>query len=437
MLDAAGTTSLVKYAYDAFSRLVSAAPASGTATLRVYDGWNPITEYAGQDLAKTYHWGMDLSGTMQGAGGVGGLLAVRIHGTGTSAGLYHPTYDGNGNISEPERSGDGHARSRVPAGRRSREYLTPGGSVAAHYVYDPFGNDITPSNRAGTAHNAFAHRFSTKPIDPATGLYYYGYRFYDPLTGRWPSRDPIGEEGGVNLYGFDVNSPLSWIDFLGNEPMVPGNLPPVRPKVDGQAIKNTITRNWWCCDRSAIMKEGHQRSTQASALTQSDYIPPDAFLGIGGTGKTTKPTREYCGLICCNKTGKVKSTEPHPGHRTIAGKMALPDGRIIYAEHTCDPLENGACRKIFGPDWKTVGAYHSHPEGSKQFSSDDDKFRTHMLDRRLLFLGTTDGTVRVMENGGPKHEKLKDGGSQIVDRPKISIVSEDGLLTPEDYEKLQ
>ncbi|MFC7339556.1 RHS repeat-associated core domain-containing protein [Haloferula chungangensis] len=46
----------------------------------------------------------------------------------------------------------------------------------------------------------------------------YGYRYYDPVTGRWPSRDPIGERGGVNLYGFVYNSPTGWIDFLGREP---------------------------------------------------------------------------------------------------------------------------------------------------------------------------------------------------------------------------
>ena len=44
---------------------------------------------------------------------------------------------------------------------------------------------------------------------------YYGFRYYDPKTGRWPSRDPIGEEGGMNLYGFLGNNGLSSIDLLG------------------------------------------------------------------------------------------------------------------------------------------------------------------------------------------------------------------------------
>jgi integrase/recombinase XerD len=44
---------------------------------------------------------------------------------------------------------------------------------------------------------------------------YYGYRYYDPVTGRWPSRDPIGERGGINLYGCVGNRPINRIDIIG------------------------------------------------------------------------------------------------------------------------------------------------------------------------------------------------------------------------------
>jgi hypothetical protein len=44
---------------------------------------------------------------------------------------------------------------------------------------------------------------------------YYGYRYYDPKTGRWPSRDPIGEEGGINLYGFVGNNGVNDFDYHG------------------------------------------------------------------------------------------------------------------------------------------------------------------------------------------------------------------------------
>jgi RHS repeat-associated protein len=43
-------------------------------------------------------------------------------------------------------------------------------------------------------------RFSSEYFDQETGLVYYNFRYYSPDLGRWLSRDPIEEEGGVNLY---------------------------------------------------------------------------------------------------------------------------------------------------------------------------------------------------------------------------------------------
>ncbi len=183
----------VSYVYDSQSRRIAESSTINnqlSTIIYIYDGWNPIAKYTVQNSLFTIHssftWGMDLSGSMQGAGGVGGLLAV-TDGTGT----FYPTFDGNGNVSE---------------------YLDTNGNIVAHYEYDPFGK-ATVSN--GTKSNDFAHRFSTKPLDTTTGLYYYGYRFYDPATGRWPSRDPIGEEGGINLYGFINNDGVNRWDLLG------------------------------------------------------------------------------------------------------------------------------------------------------------------------------------------------------------------------------
>jgi RHS repeat-associated protein len=185
--------SLVSYKYDHLSRLIARTDSAAT-THYLYDGWNRIAEYSGQDLKMSYTWGMDLSGSMQGAGGVGGLLAVSEH-SGTAQNPvrtpFYPTFDGNGNVSE---------------------YLNGNGVVQAHYEYDAFGNTVISS---GAKVADFRHRFSTKPLDLQTGLYYYGYRYYDPLTGRWPSLDPIGESGGSNLYGFVGNNGVDRWDHLG------------------------------------------------------------------------------------------------------------------------------------------------------------------------------------------------------------------------------
>ena len=53
--------------------------------------------------------------------------------------------------------------------------------------------------------------------DFASGVTVYGFRYYDPVTGRWPSRDPVAEQGGHNLYAFVANAPLGYFDPLGLE----------------------------------------------------------------------------------------------------------------------------------------------------------------------------------------------------------------------------
>ncbi|MGB0155106.1 MAG: RHS repeat domain-containing protein [Verrucomicrobiales bacterium] len=185
---------VVDYAYDGRGRRVRKTVANGEDRWFVYDGWNLVAEYnvstgsASASLSPdtVYTWGQDVSGTMQGAGGVGGLLAVR---SGTSD--YYPLYDGNGNVTE---------------------YLDSAGVVVAHYEYDAFGKVAAIS---GTQAGDFAFQFSTKYADGESGLSYYGFRYYDSLTGRWLSRDPIAERGGWNLYGFVGNQPTGVIDLLG------------------------------------------------------------------------------------------------------------------------------------------------------------------------------------------------------------------------------
>ncbi len=57
--------------------------------------------------------------------------------------------------------------------------------------------------------------FTGDYYDSATGLSLTMYRTYDPNLGRWLSRDPSGEAGGLNLYGYVFNNPISYIDPLG------------------------------------------------------------------------------------------------------------------------------------------------------------------------------------------------------------------------------
>ena len=86
------------------------------------------------------------------------------------------------------------------------------GADVSTYAYTPFGSLENPVDGD---ENPF--RFSSEYADDETGLIYYNYRYYSPHLGRWIKRDPIEEEGGVNLYNLGENRiTLSW-DVLGLE----------------------------------------------------------------------------------------------------------------------------------------------------------------------------------------------------------------------------
>jgi RHS repeat-associated protein len=86
------------------------------------------------------------------------------------------------------------------------------------YDYDAFGKEIRSTALiAGSNPDSYPFHFSTKYTDGETGLVYYGYRFYDPVNGRWLGRDPIGEVGGENLYGMMGNDVVNGFDVLGNQ----------------------------------------------------------------------------------------------------------------------------------------------------------------------------------------------------------------------------
>jgi RHS repeat-associated protein len=167
---------------------------AGSDLIFLYDGFQCIAALkTDKTLYQAYIWGLDLSGSSSGAGGVGGLVMFR-QATGTTAGTYFPAYDGNGNVIGLV-NGDS-------------------GAVVARYEYGPFGNLIRVSGEPVALDNPF--RFSTKYHDDVGDLVYYcPGRFYSPAIERWLNSDPDDEQGGVNLYGFVNNDPINFIDLFG------------------------------------------------------------------------------------------------------------------------------------------------------------------------------------------------------------------------------
>ena len=202
----AGEFKKTVYSYEADSYQLTAN------SFFLYDGWNLIKETmtpeGGAQTTKHYIWGLDLSQTLQGAGGVGGLIAVveepldgdfdadndvdgsdlallangsETLATDLFASLYgrqrlavgYYLYDGNGNVGQ---------------------VVEETGAIVAHYEYDPFGKLV---DKSGGFADENLFRFSTKYFDAETGLYYYGYRYYELGMGRWLSRGPDGRRRGI------------------------------------------------------------------------------------------------------------------------------------------------------------------------------------------------------------------------------------------------
>jgi len=198
----------LEFAYDYMSRRVSKKVYARTTNdwslitdhLFIYDGWNLVRDL--QSTASSLQtnssvWGLDLSGSFQGAGGVGGLLSVRL---GTNNVCY--TYDANGNVSE---------------------LINSTGGIDAHYEFSPFGETIVATGPLAKE-NLF--RFSTKYFVDELGIGDWGMRWYSPSMGRWLVHDPLTVKDmiggnplngldGYNLYAYVWNSPVDYYDVLG------------------------------------------------------------------------------------------------------------------------------------------------------------------------------------------------------------------------------
>ena len=191
---------LVEYRHDALGRRVSktayvdptGVPLAAPQEVQfLYDGagFLLLAELSPTGaFQKSYVWGADLSGSKDAAGGIGGLLSITNHATSQT---YQPLYDSMGNVSQ----------------------LTDAtGAVVASYRYSAYGELLEAS---GIAADECKLRFSTKYLDAETGLYWYGYRYYSPKLGRWLTRDPLGEAGGINLYGAFGGNPGNSVDPWG------------------------------------------------------------------------------------------------------------------------------------------------------------------------------------------------------------------------------
>ncbi|MBB5354022.1 RHS repeat-associated protein [Haloferula luteola] len=303
------------------------------------------------------------------------MIACTYHNSTSSLEHYIPSYDANGNI---------------------LAWTDGSGTVVQRMDYDPFGNAVMVEKLAPASTPKLPSiGFSTKYQDEETGLYYYGYRYYDPVTGRWLSRDPIEEEGGVNLYGFVGNNGINQADFLGQYATI---------KEAGLAGAHAAA----------------ERSIRFDEIYNSDNW---TYRYFGGGNEGIDFKLEYAGLVCCNSNpssneDKYQFTPPHEGvvfgpypavvkakeplikpnianyHPGIGAVLKVGGDSHAYSDPTYNFSidQKVTCRKVFGAGWTMVGHYHSHPRSSGLEPSLFDKLNTLPGKR---FLGAVAGDYSI------------------------------------------
>ncbi|MBQ9432012.1 MAG: RHS repeat-associated core domain-containing protein, partial [Kiritimatiellae bacterium] len=170
------------YAYDPLGRRVSTTDISGTV-YHAYDGIHCVADLAPDGrLLRAYTWGA----------GVDNLLAVTFY-NGESTNTLSAVTDPLGTV---------HA------------LVDASGTITVSYTYDSWGNLLSASG-SDSLIASLRFTWQGREYSHAAGLYNFRARWYDPAAGRWFSKDPIGLEGGLNLYEAFGNNPVCFRDPLG------------------------------------------------------------------------------------------------------------------------------------------------------------------------------------------------------------------------------
>jgi len=149
--------------------------------------------------------------------------------------------------------------------------------VQARYDYDPYGQQTQLSGTI-TADFGFTGLYYHQP----SGLLLAAYREYSPALGRWLGRDPIGERGGINLYGYVLDDPINLIDPLGLCPVPRLNGKPSTTAQWNSAVSNTIAA-------TAIVAAAAVAAPAAvSVAADSAYLATaGAYVAVTGAGAAT------------------------------------------------------------------------------------------------------------------------------------------------------
>src|SRR5580658_9516958 len=180
-----GSTTVAAYAYDGADRRVSKVTGGNTRDYYYDAQWRVLQENVngGSSADRRFVWGMRRLDD----------LVLRDQASGPR--LY-----------------------AVDDGKNVTGVVSTGGVVEERYGYNGFGGVLYMDGSFGSKTSSsydWETLLGSYRYDTESGLYQVRYRYLHPLLGRWLSRDPIGEQGGANLYAYVGNNTINDIDILG------------------------------------------------------------------------------------------------------------------------------------------------------------------------------------------------------------------------------
>jgi RHS repeat-associated protein len=185
---------------------------------------------------------------------------------------------------------------------------------------DDWGN---PERLEGRADSRVAFRFPGQYADEETGLYYNRFRYYDPVACQYLSPDPVGLEGGANLYAYCPN-PINWLDPFGLSCGIPPGQQSVYVLEKGSANGKPPPKP------SVVIYVGITRQSPHDRLSQHKNDPPGGVkpdqMRIIATGPPAVPDRVSARII----EASILNNSPQPGRPGALNNAERPVNTGTY-----------------------------------------------------------------------------------------------------------
>jgi RHS repeat-associated protein len=165
-----------------------------------------------------------------------------------------------------------------------------------------------------------------------------GYRFYNPSTGRWLNRDPIGENGGLNLYGFGPNSPLNGYDVNGQYwHYIIGGCVVV---VGGGVLINGC--------RSCKPSKGSKTGLDAKGIVRTQVKKCNIVVFFGHRGEVPQDIilNEDCSAACVVSCGATEGKNPATPQAPVPGTSLTEDEEILNLGNEFDKFDDHWAKAI-------------------------------------------------------------------------------------------